>query len=469
MESDKKRKIGDPRNEDSKWRDEAPVYKIFYKIDHAYDFSVKKGLLPLFALDKSNPKNQGSKVFVVAGYDRFYAKYASMKPEERCFYETILPLPCHLHVDAEYIREKNPSKDQKWIDSTIRDEIILFMIELGIIKSADMVKVLALDSSNVKKFSKHYLFIMKDGTRFKNNYHCGAFMRRLKNRMLKKYGEDRNTNPLFAWSVRKKESEQNDPEKALDLVMDICVYTFRRQFRLLGSTKRLGPYRPLLLEGDDNNNFHLSKDLFYGSLIQRIDDYSTLKLVQCLEENGEEPVSTSRKREKGDRLRTRLNYPSQGVISSRESFRSDPPPPFMSRLGRHLADLWQRKTGSGCDLRFSYYSSEYQTMRFESSSKFCLIKGEPHTGNHVWFRVYLRTCTFVQGCYSEKTSCTSSEGERLLTERMELDLPEDLRLEVEAHAGKSRRRGDPTPIIAGFLNHMEYLSYVKEEDKRLCL
>lgn len=471
MDADKKRSREDPRNVDSRKRDVAPVYKIFYTIDQAWSFSIKNGLLPLFALDKVTPKNPGSKIFVVASYERFYNKYVSMKPESRCFYETILPdLPCHLHVDAEFNRERNPNRDASWMDSTFRKECLVFMMELEIISNMSDVKILVLDSSNEKKVSKHYMFLIRDGTRFKNNYHCGAFIRRLKNRMLNKYGDDKDNNPFFVWSVRKNKDEESDPEKSLDFFGDVCIYTLRRQWRLWGSTKRLGPYRPLLLEGDDKNAWKLSKEKFYETLIQRIGDYSALKIATCLEENGEEPISSSRKREKKDaHMATRLKYPSQKVISGKESFKSDTPPKFSVRIGRMIAYLWERKTGYACDLKLVYYSAEYGTMRFESSSKFCMIKGEPHTGNHVWFRAYLRTCKFLQGCYSEKGTCTTSDGERNTTERMDLDLPEDLALEVKRHQGGDGRRSGANPAALGLVNLMEYHMLLKECDKKLHL
>lgn len=469
-EQDSKRKREDPRNEDSHKRDSAPVYKIFYTIDKAWEYSLAKGRLPLFSLDKPNPKNPGAKVFIVAGYNRFYDIYAKMKPETRCFYETVLPdIPCHLHVDAEYNRERNPIADQTWVDKTLRSEIIQFMMELEFIEKPEDVKVISLDSSNEVKFSKHYLFVIKDGTRFKNNYHCGAFIRRLRKRMLDKYGQDRTKNPLFAWAIRKKASENNDPDKALEFVADVCVFTFRRQFRLVGSTKRKGPYRPLLPEGVDKSKFVLTRDRFFETLIQRIDDYSKLKIVECKEENGEEPISTSRKREKKDVERSRLVFPSQGVISRKESFTSDPPPPFTDKLGLCLINAWMKKTGhGGGDLHFLYYNSEYQTLRFDSTTKYCLTKGDYHQGNHVWFRVYLRSRTFAQGCYSEKASCTSSNGEKILSERIDLELTPELEEKVAKHVGNRRHKAF-SPLVLGFMSLMDYHNYIGEEDKILSL
>lgn len=466
-----KRKMTDPRNVDSKKRDAALVYRVFYKMDHAWAYSVKKGLLPIFGLDKVNPKNQGSKVYIVAGYDRFFDVYSKMKPENRCFYETVLPdLPCHLHVDAEFIREKNPETDQNWVDKTLKVECIQFMIELEMIKSENDVGIVVLDSSNDVKFSKHYLLVIKDGTRFKNNYHCGAFMRRLKNRMLQKYGEERTKNPLFVWSSRKKKEEEINPDKACDFVADICIFTFRRQFRLLGSTKRKGTFRPLLPEGVDKNNFVLTKERLYESLIQRIDDYSKLKIAECKEENGEEPISTSRKKEKNDVERSQLRFPSQGLISKKESFTSDKPPPFTDKIGRALLNAWQKKTGySGGDLNILYYNSEYQTIRFDSSTKYCLSKGDYHTGNHIWFRVYLKTRTFAQGCYSEKGSCTFASGERRLSERIDLDLPDELEALVSKYIGASKNHKNVSPIALGFTHLLGYHEYLKDEDKTLVL
>jgi hypothetical protein len=301
-------------------RDTTKIYRTFYTLADANEYANrihKDTVMPVYAVDKAEGKTSGSKFFVVASYNRLWERYSEMPPKSRCFYETILPeLPCHFHVDAEYPKLNNPDADEMWLDDTFKDECIALMMEMGYVFSKDDVNIWTLVSSNEKKVSRHYIIKMfseKSGDfsddpsrgvvplHFKNNYHCGAFARRLRNRLLDRYGPLPD-NPFFLWGEKETDTSKYIPGKSnKKCYMDLAIYTKRRQFRLYFSTKVAGDYRPLLLEHEHilTQNYTkpippsvlLDKETFYSCFIQRVPSGS--RECICLEVDGSEPVSTS--------------------------------------------------------------------------------------------------------------------------------------------------------------------------------
>ena len=444
--------INDRRNESAKWRDIAPVLKIFFTINPAYEFSKKHGMLPIFGLDKKPEEGgrQGAKKYVVASYQTFWNWYSHLAPEDRCCYETIIEgLASTLHIDAEFIKSTNPEADPIWIHETFCENLIEFALELGIIESKDQMDILILDSSNEKKFSKHYMAIIDGGnTRFKNNYHCGAFMRRFRNYMMQKYGMDTHENPFFLWGIKKNEKDNSNHLKNLEFVSDLAIYTMGRQWRVYGSTKRHGGYRPLFYEGEDKTKTVLDKPQFMRSLVQRIMDHTHIKLIECLEEDGSEPVSTSKKLLyrldiMNMKKESSLSLPNVDIVSvdmpsksknGGSKRQSDAIPAIAKLIGSQIEKC--------CDyagtLRCTYFNEDTKMLRFDSSSYYCAIKKGDHTNNHIWFKVYLRRKTYVQGCFCDKISCRDAKGRDYVTK--EAPLPMFCYDEIDAFMKESSQK-----------------------------
>ena len=206
--------------------------------------------------------------------------------KERLFYETILLfLPCHIYFDLEYNKLLNPYVDSEWVEKTFKEEMFIYLeIEFGVKK--DDVELVILVSSNTKKFSKHYIVRIKN-IMLKNNSHCGAFVRKLRNRILRKYGLEMEKNPFFF-----KREIKDSTETDIIFFADLGVYTKRRQWRLYGSSKK-GDYRPLYFEGETEKDCYvIEKHKFYKSLVQRIDEteVNDLVLLSCFEEDGSESI-----------------------------------------------------------------------------------------------------------------------------------------------------------------------------------
>lgn len=301
-------------NPDHNSREEHKDYLIFNSknkgsfsksINRAIYESNKRGRLPIFSKDvkfsgvlaTSAPK--GAKIFIVSSYASLWEKYIRMEPNQRCIYEILLhEYPCHLYIDIDMNREINSKIDknmEKKLEDEFLEECTSLLLELGATNSKDSIKILTLDSSKGKKLSKHFIFHI-DGVRFKNNYHCGAFVRRIRNRFEIKYGTDYEKNRFFLKKEQKgkKKEDQGKTFQIFDFYADLAVYTCRRNWRIYGSSKG-DENRPLYLSGEDNTKTRLNQDNFLACMIQRIDpsESENINLFECLEMNETEPYSTN--------------------------------------------------------------------------------------------------------------------------------------------------------------------------------
>jgi len=229
---------------------------------------------------------------VVAGYEAFWQHYAAMSPALRFFYEILLHnQPCHLYVDVDADLTLNPDIDERHLLHTLLDECVRLLIELGAVERADQVRVVALDASKPGKLSKHYVFrLAGGGVVFRNAYHCGAFVRRLRQRVLRSYGLEVERNPFF---VRKLESDRTCPGHSIEVrefLVDKGVYTRNRNFRLWRSVKETARDRPLLREGEPGDA-PLCKLTFFDCLVQRT--APDARLFDCLEQDDSTPRSTT--------------------------------------------------------------------------------------------------------------------------------------------------------------------------------
>jgi hypothetical protein len=420
-------------------RDEYPLYSTFFSLDAANDHAASsyKGIvIPIFASDKPPTKssNPGAKKFVVCGYQTLWNSYTATDPRWRNLYETILEdVGCHIHVDAEYNRKNNPESDEEWLDTTFKDECIALMMELNYIKGKEDVEIITLVSSNTKKVSKHYIMKMS-GCYMKNNYHCGAFARRLRNTLISKYG-DVSVNPFFLWGEKETDFEYKPGRSVKDCYMDMAIYTRRRQFRLYFSTKAAGDYRPLLLEEDhaltDNytksgidvwKQIHLSKATFMNCFIQRIQP--GWKEVRCYELDGSEPKSTSNKfvfrRDHKHVLTGRLNKKSSSnntTVTLDRVVRYDSPafihinkgtaantPPIVYKLQAMIED---KLKGNGKVTANAYfYDGDNIIASYGTTSHECEMKikldGSGHGGNCIYFIASVQDKEYWQKCHSDK-------------------------------------------------------------------
>jgi DNA primase small subunit len=266
-------------------------------LELARKVSDRCGRLPIWSLDLPNPKDdpklKGRKRFEVASYSAFRDLYRETSPVDRCYYEIILKdLPTRVYVDVDAQLSLNPTLSPAVINEmlgVLTREIFVLMAEISGNKSG--VGYVGLDSSKASKLSKHIVFDFF----LRNNYHCGAFMRIVRNRISTLFekapgvGDRDSDHPYYLWAKVKDPTKPNSGETMLvrTFFADLAVYTKRRNFRIYGSSKRIPGALPLLAEGE--NGF--SWDTFNRCILQRCAE--TDPVFDCLESDGSVPTSTS--------------------------------------------------------------------------------------------------------------------------------------------------------------------------------
>lgn len=413
-----------------------PIFRKFYLIKDAVSLSERNGKLPIFSCDKPNSKIKGAKLFYTASYERFWMFYSMLKDTERCFYETLLPdLLSHLYADIEGCKITNKDVDFEKLYLELIENLKTFMIKILGIDEND-IRIIELDSSTDKKFSKHCIIKIKD-CYFKNNFHCGAFMRRFQKSIIEDHGLPQEDNKYFIWSDKEKDFE----DKTLKIFfVDLGVYTLRRQFRLLGSSKRSEVRRYMWLKDKKNQ---LVKEDFFDCLIQYVPPKSKIKnIYEVMEIDGSEPYSRSLKTfdEKGNPISIAQNGGSGGgerqpILDIREM--------HLKKLKKQLDD-----SGGGEKRKLAilpvavqqslqkYYHKKYnytiksyvvseEKIKLETYDTHCFIRqqitGDPnHTSNHIYLILYLNSHLTFQGCYNENVC--KQKGKKLLHDLGKIDV-----------------------------------------------
>jgi DNA primase small subunit len=293
-------------------------YKECSGMYEALEYSKNNGMLPVFAFDipsdyykkkrgkeedipeeeDNGKKPNASKRYQTTGYDKF-TNLLFLKPQiERTFYEIMLEhVPCHLMIDTEIDLEKNKNVDVENIATDFQKYVIQQFIEEGYCKKENEIEILVLDSSIPIKFSRHYSFKFKNGKMFENNYHCGAFMRKVRNSIQNNKNEKLNAkeNRFFFWERKKKKKDESDPIKALNFFADMGIYTKTRLFRIFGNTK-LGRNSYLLPFDENDKKIPIydiyDKKEFMNYYIQK-DAKTNIQLICCKNPDGSDPWSSS--------------------------------------------------------------------------------------------------------------------------------------------------------------------------------
>jgi hypothetical protein len=453
-----------------KYRDSKLVYRSFPTIDEANLYAEDNGVandkivLPLFAKDKPNPKNPGAKSFVVSGYEIFWKTYLNLKQTDRCFYETLLENePCHLHFDLEFYRGTNKDTDETELDRIFESEAAELMIELDLVQTEDQVRPVVLVSSNEKKVSKHYIYKMS-GACMVNNYHCGAFARRLDQRILNKYGSVGDGNPFYLWGEKETKFVNMYDKQSY---MDLGIYTRRRQFRLYFSSKRTDPSRPLLLidqhrqtQGYKNKEvikeFTLNRDDFIDTLIQRVDHSLHGRVCEITELDGSEPISTSKKKNplSSTTSKKRIAIITNASLVNDKDIHRDAREmqkagtsveiPDVCRKMEHMVEEHMKGRGQA---KVKSYLPHKRIIVMGTNCHYCELKskqlgvadsrhggeGTGRTGNCIYFIVDMKNRKFWQRCHSINYRMCRGR-----TDKMEI--PKEYQAYIDAYEEKISQR-----------------------------
>jgi hypothetical protein len=247
----------------------------FTKKDDALLHSLKHGTLPVFSIDKNI--TTGSKYFVSGSYDAFWKRYSNFeRPVGELIlsseiklrvlpfaYEVIIEdVPVKLYLDVEGSTAPNPDFDFEAKLNLLLNELNGFLQRMNIVHPAEPWKLVMLDSSTSKKFSRHVIVNISRAL-FANNYICGALIRRFHVHLLQKFGSV-DVNPFYI------HPDDDAKSQARVCMLDLSVYTKNRDFRMIGSCKRKGSstakqIRWLWMLNKANE---LTKEIFFESLLQ---------------------------------------------------------------------------------------------------------------------------------------------------------------------------------------------------------
>ena len=427
----------DTIEEHIKIRNHAKVFKIFHTRAEATSYSQEqfKGCLAMFGLDKYTKKSEGKKQFISTSFAEFWKQYFQLPPGARCFYEIFIPTHgCHFYMDIDVCKIANATPDDiNGMEPEFNDLLditIELMVSHGFVDSKDKVKVVILDSSNESKFSRHVIFKM-EGKYFTDNFHCGAFFRIIQNTITEKYGKIGDLeNKFFKWN--KGEVEKVFDYNKLNRIFmgDAGVYTTFRQFRILGSTK-WQQKRPLHLLGKNETDIITLED-FLNSLATNVDLKRSIPVI-CLELDGSLPFSTSNKRLfRGDpeiELRSIFNSPSKQRKLTNIKQESIGDHPIFDAVAKFIKEVW----ADGHDIRCKSWIPETKTIRLETFSKNCHIKGSPHKGNNIYFMASIGKMKFYQKCLDPDEPCRFLQNRIPSGRQIGDELRKKIRNELKGH------------------------------------
>ncbi len=414
--------------------------------DRAKELCTKAGLdgytLPIFALDnepyldkKSEKMIKGPKRYAVTSYQSFWQHLVKTPKLDRNFYETILvDTPCHLHIDAEFNYEKNSKAESgQWYEDQMVQIVTEIMKELGL---SEKLEWTILDASNSKKFSRHYIVKMSEGKAFKNNYHCGAFMRRVEKVVLERFGKDMATNPFYLWSEKETEFIYHPDKMNKTSFFDMTIYNRRRQFRTVGSVKGgEKDYENRALRKFGTSLDWKNPEMVLSALIQRVP--AGYKIVSCLEWTGSEPISVGNSRQ--DRAirmgasalipfsssmssTTTTTTTSYSNISFSSQFLRDPDASqeeqevqssskiSFEKVRQSIEDEVGRQFSYALPLNNRGYNPKTHLLCLDSRSKQCVIAGREHSNNRIYFVASLDRLVFYQKCFHCSGSSSKAIG-----------------------------------------------------------
>lgn len=326
----------------------------FHRRDAAVAWADARGRLPVWAEDK--PPGNGEQRFWVASRAEFERRVGAMPVRVRHFYEILRPdAPTHLYLDVEYDRALNPTLGDVGpaVDEAVRRAFrVLYDLE--------EVDPIELDASDARKFSRHMIYRARDGRMFADPFHCGAFARRIS---------------IFP--------EARVAGGGVASVVDLGVYTKWRAFRCATSSKMRAPDRPFV-------RLRPSRASFAETLTQS--EAPPSGLLECSERDGSAPASG-----RGPRA----------ILDDSLPLAPEPSERFFRALAAEIEDFW--RDGS---VAFVRHDPADAVALFSSDSRWCGLKGDEHSKNHVYFVADLRRGAWRQACHNRtRESCCRRDPE----------------------------------------------------------
>ncbi len=419
-------------------------------------------------ISKQMVKDKGWRKFCVLSWSSFYDAYEKMKPEDRVYYEVILDTaPCKFHIDVDMSLSSSSHSQEdarKIAQYRVQTLIIIIVDKMKQIYGdlGEIGNICVLDASKGDKFSQHIIFNLKHNNMFMDHSHVGvflAFIYMLATREKKNWSDEingsrviSNDNPLMLSDLFFL-----NEKKELQFIADLSIYGGNREFRILSSTKN-GKNRWLNIISvcRENNGYYLdpfnndqypfpqptmTKESFLNSLVSYIPKgekiqhllkcdwsvpYSRLPKCVMILKNPKRKRITRRKRKRReiDENISSANafiddlqqYGLSLSSGAEDDDVDDKTRNLFDRIGENIEENENMvERGDTVEYNDNYFDEDSYCLIYRSTSKWCEIKYDEHTSNHVFYVVWLESKIYYQKCFDEE--CMAKE-QRYLTESL---------------------------------------------------
>lgn len=286
--------------------------------------------------------------------------------------------PCWLYFDLEYSVEANPELEAKSVMDCFWETFSSFSREvMGF--ELDLTRVIELESSTGKKFSRHVIVKCLGGMTkaLANNAQAGLLVNHLV-----RYAEAHRemAQLLFVQAPRKCHEVEREV-----CVIDESVYSRNRCFRLLFQSK-CGKERRLDLEPSSTKRFWTHRPLPCVAMLETMASFVPENTE--LYEHQLLPVDARKPRSKVSVIRNGLG--------------SDPLLDYLIQFWDGIRDANEPKTSHPATVAQS--CAQINELKFAvtlGNNRFCFCKGSSHLSNHIYLVVDVLQASFYQKLDSE--------------------------------------------------------------------
>ena len=292
------------------------------------------------------------------------------------FYEVILETrPCWLYFDLEYSLEANPGLEPTLVMDCFWQTFSSFSSEvLGF--ELDLTRVIELESSTERKFSRHVIVKCLGGTTkaLANNAQAGLLV----NQLVRYADAHRDmAQLLFVQAPRKCHEVEREV-----CVIDESVYSRNRSFRLLFQSK-CGKERRLDLEPSSTKRFWACRPLPCVAMLDTMASF--VPQGTELYEHQLLPVDHA--------PRPRLSKVS--VI--RNGLKADPLLEYLMQFWDNVREANEPKASHPATVAQSCAQiNELKLAVTLGNNRFCFCKGSSHRSNHIYLVVDVLQASFYQ-------------------------------------------------------------------------
>jgi DNA-directed primase/polymerase protein len=383
-------------------------------------------------INKSLKDKTGQRGFIVASLETFWNRYSQLEPARRYYYEIIQEhAPCHLYFDLEYSLEisSNRNRSSERILEFFR-RFLCDAIERFFQIPCHPENIIELLSESEKKFSNHWIVVLPGKIVWKDNFHCGKFVKMMLTHLHHRIPipvQYRNGTCKFEYSYPNlcyeelaKELQIELSDGTMEWFVDQGVYSRNRNFRLFGSCKRasstsgglyLSPYCqykfPIDSRSDHQPEVKFSSQLswvvFFHSLVCPVEE--TGVFLECNFDH--QPLAHSFLKNENPVPQTAV---PQTAVPNWSNNWDDVSDDVFVELDKFMLSVIQSRPGAvkGSIRSRKFYPDSCTVLYQVNANRYCENLMREHKSNHVFFLVDFSVGCFYQKCLDP--DCRSFRG-----------------------------------------------------------